>query len=166
MAWLIILAIFALPVAEIALFVKMIQWVGLLPTILLAVLSGVAGLALLRGQGLAILWRSRAKLQQAPLAEAFDGICLALAGFLLLLPGFLSDAIALLLLFPPVRAGLLAFWVAHLGRAMARSSAYRPRETRDADPFAPSQPHHPQKGTIIDGDYQVIEPDRGRPDQK
>lgn len=38
-----------------------------------------------------------------PVAEVFDGLCLALAGVLLLIPGYLSDVLALALILPPTR---------------------------------------------------------------
>lgn len=108
MAWILLVLIIGLPVLEITVFVKVAGVMGFLPAIALAILSGIAGMALLRGQGLATALRARSLLDKGvmPVAEVFDGICLMVAGGLLLLPGFVSDVLALILLLPPVRAGL------------------------------------------------------------
>lgn len=108
MAWLVLAAIIAVPVVEIALFIQSAHWIGILPTIALAIGAGILGMALLRRQGLEVLLRTRAQMDrgEAPVGEVFDGVCLALAGVLLVLPGFFSDFIALALLLPPVRMAL------------------------------------------------------------
>lgn len=136
MAWVILLGLIALPVIEISLFIKSSQWIGFFPTIILAIAAGAAGLAVLRRQGFSTLLRTRTLLEQGqvPVAEIFDGLCLAVAGAFLILPGFFSDVVALLLLLPPVRTALRGV----LGRHVVVQSTS-------------SQP------PIIDGDYQVVE---------
>lgn len=114
MGWLLLALIIAVPVAEIAAFVAVSREIGLLAAVGLAVVAGLAGMALVRGKSISVLFRARSALDrgQLPINEAFDGICLFLAGGLLLLPGFISDGLALLLLLPPVRR-LLRQWLAH-----------------------------------------------------
>lgn len=116
MAWLVLAAIIAVPVVEIALFIQSAHWIGILPTIALAIGAGILGMALLRRQGLEVLMRSRAQMDrgETPVAEMFDGLCLALAGVLLVLPGFFSDFVALALLLPPVRLALRALLLARM----------------------------------------------------
>ena len=147
MAWLILLGIIALPVVEIALFVKSAEAIGVLATVAVAVLAVMSGAILLRVQGVAILWRARAQLArgEVPLDEAFDGLCLAAAGFLLVLPGFVTDAMAILLLLPPVRRGL-KLWLAHRLGAMAV--------------VPPS--HRPPPPGVIEGEFRVV----NKPDEK
>ncbi|MDA8230203.1 MAG: FxsA family protein [Magnetospirillum sp.] len=108
MAWLVLLGVISLPVIEIALFVKSAQVIGVVPTVAVAVAAGMGGIVLLRRQGVGVLWRAQAQLARGelPVAEAFDGLCLAMAGLMLVLPGFVTDVIGVLLLLPPVRAGL------------------------------------------------------------
>lgn len=146
MAWMVVLAVIALPVVEIALFIKSSQWIGLLPTIALAIGAGALGIAMVRRQGLATLMRVRGQLDRGemPLAEAFDGLCLALAGGLLLLPGFFSDALALLLLLPPVRAGLRLWLAGHVHTVVVGG--------RHTPPRPPGPP------PVIEADYTVVEP--------
>lgn len=104
------------PLAEIAAFAVVGEAVGALNTVLLVILSGAAGLAILRRQGLAALMNART--DGPPTAgKLLDGLAVALAGVLLLLPGFLSDAVALALLIPGVRQGLGAL----LARQIVRS---------------------------------------------
>ena len=116
MAWLVLAAIIAVPVVEIALFIQSAHWIGILPTIALAIGAGILGMALLRRQGLAVLLRTRAQMDRGemPVGEVFDGVCLALAGVLLVLPGFLSDFVALALLLPPVRLALRGLLLARM----------------------------------------------------
>jgi UPF0716 protein FxsA len=102
------LALLAWVLAEIAAFVAVGRALGIFWTLLAVVAVSAGGLLLLRVQGLATLLRARASLARGepPLAQAFDGACLALAALLFLVPGFLSDLAALALLVPPVRAAL------------------------------------------------------------
>lgn len=147
MAWMVLVAVIALPVIEIALFIKSAQWMGLLPTIIVAIGAGALGLALVRRQGFDLLLRVRAQYDrgEVPVAEVFDGLCLAVAGALLVLPGFFSDVIAILLLLPPVRAALRLALVAHLQAAHADTAK------------AGSAKTGPQ---VIETEYRVIDGDK------
>lgn len=93
------------PLAELALLIKVGSSIGVLPTILLLIISGMAGILLLRLAGFATAWRARERLARGelPEQEVLQGLMMAVAGGLLFLPGFLSDIVALLVLFPPSR---------------------------------------------------------------
>lgn len=108
MALYILLAFIVIPLVEIALFIQIGDWIGLWPTLAAIVLTALAGTALLRIQGLATLARARAEMDrgEVPARELFDALCLVIAGVLLLVPGFFTDAIGLLLFVPPVRTWL------------------------------------------------------------
>lgn len=112
----ILLMFIGMPIAEIAVFIKVGGWLGLWPTVGMVVLTAVAGTALLRAQGLAVLRRAQDSLNRGemPLAEVFDGFCLVAAGVLLLTPGFITDAMGMILLLPPARAALRVWAAAHL----------------------------------------------------
>lgn len=100
------LALFVLlPLIEIALFVLVGGWLGLWPTLGLVVLGAVIGLALVRNQGFAALRDVQRSAQGMgdPARPLAHGALIVLAGFLLLLPGFFTDLLALPLLFPPSR---------------------------------------------------------------
>lgn len=101
------------PVAEIAVFIEAGDLLGLWPTIGAVILTAMIGSALLRRQGIATLARVRESMDagRLPVAELFDGLCLLIAGALLLTPGFVTDGVGLLLFMPPLRAllrGMLA----------------------------------------------------------
>jgi UPF0716 protein FxsA len=83
-------------------------YIGALPTIALVVLTAVAGVALLRVQGLATLGRGLTRLRsgQLPAQEVVEGLLLAFAGALMITPGFVTDLIGFLLLMPASRAAL------------------------------------------------------------
>jgi UPF0716 protein FxsA len=98
--------LFIAMVVEITVLVLVGQAIGLLATVLLLIAASVLGMWLLRREGtrafsaLAEAVRTR----RAPHRELADGILIAAAGVLVLVPGFVSDLIALFLLFPPTRS--------------------------------------------------------------
>lgn len=99
--WLILL----LPVIEIALFIQVGSAIGVWNTILLCILAGIAGSIIVRYQGVSTLMAMQevGRRGQVPLQQMFDGFCLALAGVLLVLPGFFTDILAFALLVPMLR---------------------------------------------------------------
>ncbi|AJD39390.1 membrane protein FxsA [Rhizobium sp. SEMIA 4085] len=94
-----------LPLAEIAGFVIVGRAVGLLATLGLVVLSVVIGMALLRRQGIGILQRmsSEGRNGVIPGRELLRPAMLVIASLLLIVPGFISDIIAIALFIPAVR---------------------------------------------------------------
>ena len=106
-------------VAEFATLIVIGGTIGLGWTLLLYLGVSAAGLWLLRRQGLAALrgLQRNAGASRSLAAPAFEGVLLALAGLLFLIPGFLSDLAALPLLIPAVRRAIAARWTA--GRAAA-----------------------------------------------
>lgn len=104
----ILLALIAVPMVEIGLFIVVGTRIGLWPTLSLVVLTAIVGTALLRAQGISVLSRAQAALERSemPIVELIEGACLLFAGALLLTPGFATDAFGLLLLVPAVRLGV------------------------------------------------------------
>ena len=90
---------------EIGIFIEVGGLLGAWPTIGLVVLTAIVGTWLIRLQGFAVLARAQQSLEQEtlPVQEIFDGLCLLLAGALLLTPGFMTDAFGFALLVPAVR---------------------------------------------------------------
>ena len=94
-----------IPIAEIAVFILVGQYIGLLPTLGLILATAVIGAALLRIQGFSIL-RSlsiEANAGRVPSRELVHGAMVVVAGILLITPGFITDCIGFLLFIPPVR---------------------------------------------------------------
>lgn len=105
MAPLILLALLALPFVEIAVFIRVGAIIGIGATIALTLVGSCAGAVVIRLAGLAMLGRARAAIAQnePPVDDLLDGLCILFAGVLLLVPGFVTDALGLLLLAPWVR---------------------------------------------------------------
>ncbi|OWV86075.1 exclusion suppressor FxsA [Rhizobium sp. R635] len=97
--------ILLLPLAEIAGFVVVGRALGLALTLALVMLSFVAGVILLRRQGIGILRRmsSEGRNGVMPGRDLLQPAMNVIASLLLIIPGFLSDIIAILILIPPVR---------------------------------------------------------------
>lgn len=94
------------PVVDLALLVAVGDRVGLWPTVAAVVLTAAVGSSLARREGLAAWQRVQTKLGSGgvPGRELIDGVLILVAGTLLLTPGFLTDLVGLLGLFPPTRA--------------------------------------------------------------
>ena len=101
-----LLAILSLPLIEIAVLIFVGSNIGVFPTIGLIILTGFLGMLLLRIQGFAVISRIRTEMDsgQIPDKSMADAAMIALAGVFLIIPGFVSDIIGILLFLPPVRA--------------------------------------------------------------
>ncbi len=101
--WLLIF--FLTPIVEMYLLIEVGGYIGTLATIGLVMLTAVVGVTLLRRQGLPTLTRGLGRLQrgEVPAEEMAEGILLAIAGALLLTPGFITDAVGFALLLPVSR---------------------------------------------------------------
>jgi UPF0716 protein FxsA len=121
MAGRILFIVFTLvPLAEIAGFVLVGQAIGLWPTLLGVIVMALIGAAVIRWQGFAVLGKMRTALDggRLPGRTLADAMLIGLAGLLLLLPGFVSDLIGLVLLIPAVRASIYRWTAARMGVAM------------------------------------------------
>ena len=118
------LAVVALPLMEIAAFVLVGQAIGVGATLLLVLAAALVGGFIVKSRGLALLARMRdmARRGEWPGAELFDEFLLILAGLLFILPGFVSDAVAVALLFGPLRRGLYHWGRGFVGPAGVRST--------------------------------------------
>ncbi|HUH12062.1 MAG TPA: FxsA family protein [Longimicrobiales bacterium] len=96
----------ALPLAELALLIWIGQVIGLWPTIAIVVLTGAAGAALARSQGLGVLRRMRAEMAvgRMPVGALQDGLLILVGAIVLLTPGVLTDLAGIVLLLPATRA--------------------------------------------------------------
>ena len=95
-----------LPLAELYVFVQATHQFGFLASVGLMLAISVLGAGLVKRQGMGIWRRLNENLGHGtvPTKEIVDGFLVLLAGALLLTPGFITDAVGLLLLLPPVRA--------------------------------------------------------------
>jgi len=125
----------ALPLIEIALFIVVGRAIGLLPTLALVVLAALAGALLLRQQGLEAVNRLRTNMSAGtiPGRTMFDAMLIGLAGLLLIIPGFFGDAVALVLLLPPVRERIFSS-LARRVKVVETTTTYR-RYGDPSDPY-------------------------------
>jgi UPF0716 protein FxsA len=136
------LLLLAWPLAEIATFVVVGREIGVLSTIGLIVLTGFVGVILLRVQGFGVLRRARTEIDAGrdPSREIANGAMILVAGILLLLPGFLTDILGILLFIAPVREAVWRFLktridvVTNFGASSARRGGSRGSRTIDLDP--------------------------------
>ncbi|MFH8384033.1 FxsA family membrane protein [Kitasatospora sp. NPDC018058] len=147
-------------VLEIWLLVQVGSWLGGGTVLLLLIAGAVIGGSLIKRAGLKALAAAVEQSKNPQSQQPQTGTSMTvLAGLLLIVPGFLSDLIALTLLFPPTRA----LWRA-AGRRVA-DTALRSTSAVGADPFADAvrlqeqmRIHRPD-GKVIQG--EVVEPDAG-----
>lgn len=101
------LALVVLPLLEIAVFIIVGRYIGVLPVIGLIFLSSAVGGILLRVQGIGVLRKLSRELDagRLPAREMIHGAMIVLAGLFLLTPGFVTDILGLLLFIPAVRDG-------------------------------------------------------------
>ncbi len=107
-----LIALIGVPIAEIAVLISVGSRIGVIATIALILVTAVAGVFLLRLQGLQILMQAQEAMAEnrLPLDSVIHGLFLLIAGAFLLTPGFITDALGFLLLIPPLRL-LIARWV-------------------------------------------------------
>jgi UPF0716 protein FxsA len=93
-------------IVELTVLVAVGHAIGVLATIGLLILASLFGAALLRHEGARTLsaFLGALRTRKPPHRELLDGMLVAAAGVLIVLPGFVSDALGLLLLVPPIRA--------------------------------------------------------------
>lgn len=79
--------------------------IGFFKTFFLWLLTVFAGSMIIQRQGMATLMRVQGLVNRGavPVDDLFDGICLVIAGLLFMMPGFLGDLIAVMLLIQPIR---------------------------------------------------------------
>jgi UPF0716 protein FxsA len=141
-----------LPVIEIALFIEVGGEIGVWPTLALVLGAALLGALLFRLQGFLAWKRMEEAIRRGepPVAEMFEGLLLFAAALLLILPGFFSDAVALLLLVPPLRR--------FLGREVARRTAGQAQFTFFGAGMGARRPPAGH-GPVIDGEAEEVDED-------
>lgn len=103
----------AVPLLELVLLLRIGQWIGMMPTVALVVITGVAGAALARQQGMRALMAVQQELAEGrlPGRSLLDGLAILIGGALLLTPGVMTDLLGFGLLLPVSRS-----WLQRLAR--------------------------------------------------
>ncbi|MEM8536281.1 MAG: FxsA family protein [Pseudomonadota bacterium] len=158
--WLLV-AFIAVPMLEIALFIQVGGFIGLWWTLLIVLLTAVAGSYLVRQQGLRELGRLQRSFSELddPTEPLANGAMILFAGALLLTPGFFTDVVGLSLLVPGVRRA--AF---HWAKARVKVQRFEMGVKVEHPPQNPRQTTPGDR--VIDGDYEDVTPRKppsGRP---
>ncbi len=123
------LLLLAWPVAELFVAIEVANAIGLLYTILLLIAGWPIGTWALRSQG-RLVWRRFAQAvaeKRTPANEVIDGALVLVGGVLLITPGFITDALGLLMLLPPTRAMIRRLVVRNFrSRLMVRAVRFGP----------------------------------------
>jgi len=100
-----LLLLIGIPVVEIYLFIKLGSQIGAFNTILLIFVTAFFGIVYARYEGFNTLRSGMSQMvkNELPVYEIISGAALAFAALLLILPGFATDFIGLLIIFPPTR---------------------------------------------------------------
>jgi UPF0716 protein FxsA len=136
------------PVAELFVIVEVARAIGVLLTLALLLAGIPLGTWALRSQGAAV-WRRMADavaMGQPPGRHVVDGALVVAGGALLIVPGFITDALGIVLLLPPTRALLRTVVVRNFrSRVVVRATSFarRPGSSYDVDSTATDvDPHH------------------------
>ncbi|MBV7317402.1 FxsA family protein [Shewanella sp. NIFS-20-20] len=103
-----LLLFIVIPMVELSVMIQVGEQVGSLNTVALVILTAVIGVTLVKRQGLTTLTQAQQKMArgEAPTQEIVGAILLVMAGILLVIPGFITDAIGFILLLPWTRQWL------------------------------------------------------------
>lgn len=155
MPLLVLLILLAVPYLEFLVFLEVGAAIGGFQALMLTILTAVFGVYLIRQQGLVVMRRMHETLsrRESPLEEISHGFFLLIAGLFFLLPGFITDSIALLLAIEPVRAVLGKIILKNVGAAFYGIHD-GPRHQGGA------------KGIIIEGEFEEEPENRKNNDRK
>ena len=105
------LAFTLIPLLELYLLIEVGLIIGAPITLALVVLTGCAGAYLARMQGMQTMYRVRTSMAQGitPTEDLIDALLIFMAGVVLLTPGFITDALGLLILVPVTRNPIKGF---------------------------------------------------------
>tara|TARA_B100000575_G_scaffold245990_1_gene210772 strand:+ start:1163 stop:1588 length:426 start_codon:yes stop_codon:yes gene_type:complete len=136
----ILLSIILVPIVEIYFLIKIGSQIGAITTILLIFITAIVGIYYAKYEGMNTIKSGFVQLSrnEAPAFEIFSGAAIAFAALLLIIPGFVTDLIGFLLIFPPSRKLILK----------KVSTKYNKKKNVDKN--------------YIDGDFEDIEDDNDR----
>lgn len=146
MAWTVLIFLFVLPAAEIAAFIQVAHWIGWVGAFLGLALSAMLGVSLLQSRGASLLIRVQEQLRrgEAPESALFDGAIITAACALLIIPGYLTDLLAIALLLPSTRFLLGAWLLRGLFRRPGNMSGNMERRSGASST------------TVIEGEWEVV----------
>jgi UPF0716 protein FxsA len=124
---LVLLILLLYAAAEVLAFIEVAHQIGILLALLILVVVSAAGPAIVRRVGFGVLAHARARLDagEPPTREVLDGVLVLIGGVLICIPGFIGDALGLLLMLGPVRRVVIGFAGHRISRRVGRVSFRR-----------------------------------------
>lgn len=155
----------AIPLIEIAVLIKVGQWIGFWPAIGIVVATFMLGAAILSRSGFTAALRLREAMARGepPVAAMLDSSLVVFAAVLLMTPGFVADAVGLALLIPPVRTLLASLVLRNftvVGNVQVDRTTFEARVRPANDPGEPpTRASRPDigAGPVIDGEFERLD---------
>ena len=131
----ILLLLISIPLIEIYLFIKIGSYIGAFNTVSLILITAIVGIIYARYEGFNTLRSGMSQLikNEIPVYEIISGAALAFAALLLILPGFATDLIGLILIFPPTRKLILKNFSKKYTSKKSKKKDYIDGEFEDKD---------------------------------
>ncbi|WAF94716.1 FxsA family protein [Aeromonas sp. BC14] len=150
------LLLVGLVVLELTVMIEVGSVIGALPTVGLLILTAVLGSSLVRSEGIKTLFNAQQKMQQGemPGREVMGGMMLALAGLLLIIPGFVTDFFGILLLQPWLRNKLADKLIGSNQFRMQMGGFQACQQPFDEVPGNDQAGQAPRSGTTIEGEFE------------
>ena len=144
-----------IPIVEMWVLIEVGSFIGTLFTVGLVLLTAVIGVSLLKKQGLSTFIKANQRMQagQMPVTEMGEGLMLAVAGALLVTPGFVTDSIGFMLLTPGIRKILAKSMLTKMmvsGQAQAYSA--QAHYSNQGDGFKESN----VRPAVLEGEYRDV----------
>ena len=156
-----LIIIIAIPLVEIAVMIKVGQWIGFWPALAIVIATFALGATVLGRSGFtsAIKVRDALARGEPPVGAMLDSAMVVVAGVLLMTPGFVADAVGLALLIPPVRT-----WLAHMalrnatvaGTVRVDRTSFESRRPQ-AEPDGAAGPDPAGSGPVIEGEFERLD---------
>ncbi|MGO4888689.1 FxsA family protein [Anaerobacillus sp. MEB173] len=120
-----LLLLIIVPALEVGVLILSGNLIGVWPTVLLIILTGVLGAWLAKKEGLHAVRLAQVQAQngQIPSGVILDGICILVGGVVLLTPGFITDAIGFILLVPYTRS-IIKKWLQKMIERMIQNGQF------------------------------------------
>ncbi|MGI2258910.1 FxsA family protein [Shewanella sp. GXUN23E] len=150
------------PVVELSVLIRVGEVLGTWTTIGLCLFTALVGASLVRSQGLSTLMQAQQKLArgESPGQEVIEGMMLAMAGIMLVIPGFVTDFIGLLLLTPFTRGPIARFILKRAqlrmvtpGQFNGMQGGFGPGAFNGQSPFG-RDPFDRHDGNTFEGDFE------------
>ncbi len=129
------IAIILIPAIEIYLFIKIGALIGALNTVLLIFFTAFIGIYYARSEGLHTLKTGLGRIvkNEMPAYELISGALIAIGAIFLIIPGFATDLVGFLIIFPPTRKIIFKYFVSRGERKNPKDKGYIEGEYKDLD---------------------------------